>query len=362
MKIGILTFHSAVNYGGVLQAYALQEEIKKIGGVPEIVDYKTPYFAKRYSPVYIPSFSLKKIAYALLDMPNVISKNRKFKRFSNKFLKLSERAYDRITIKSACGDYQKFIVGSDQVWNLQLTDNDTTYLLDFCDDNSKKYSYAASFGSSRLDSGAISVFQDKLLGFQAVSVREESAKHNADAMLSGKEARVDIDPTMFLSSGEWEKCCVAPNINEKYIVVYKLNQSQAFDCAKKLSEATGLKVVVLQAQLKGVPYGFICKRKPSPEEFLGWIKHSEYVVTDSFHGTAFSIIFHKKFMTLPDKRPDNRNTRIENLLKLASLENRMGNGDSCELIHNEIDYKNTDARIRAVRAGSERYLKSILEL
>ena len=356
MKIGILTFHRAINYGAVLQAYALKSKLEELGNQVEVVDYKNEYFSKIYSVLYFKSFSLKDIILAFYNFPIRIKKNKRFEDFINKNLNLS-REVNSQNIKDIEEDYDLFVCGSDQVWNYRLNDFDKTYFLDFLSDSKKKNSYAASFGVSTIPVEHQREYKRLLSDFNNIAVREYEGLQIVKDLV-GRDARVTLDPVFLLSKEEWEKIAEEPSIKDDYILVYKLNKTDVFEYAEKLSKVTGLKVVVVQAKMR-INKSFIAERTTSPEEFVGWFKNAKYIVTDSFHGLAFSILFNKSFSVHLDKRAQNHNSRALTLLKLLSLEDRVGDVDEVEKIFEAIDYGFVNETLKSNVDECVEYLKQI---
>ena len=145
MKIGILTFHRALNYGAVLQCYALKKTLQKCNVSVEVIDYRNKFIEKFYSPFYIEKFNIRKIGYMFYSFYSKCKRNIIFKQFRRDYLSLSNRTYNQNNISDADYEYNAIIVGSDQVWNFNLSDRDETYLLDFVN-TARRFAYAASFG------------------------------------------------------------------------------------------------------------------------------------------------------------------------------------------------------------------------
>lgn len=359
MKIGILTFHNAINYGAALQAYALQRKLVELGYDSEIIDYENDYFKRSYVPFFIPEMSLKKLLHACIAYRDNCARIRKFSEFRDRWLQLSRVKYMSGTIAQSSEFYDKFLVGSDQVWNLKLTHRDLTYLLDFCSDTDKKCSYAASVGNNAPDDWTLNTFRRYLSDFHRISTREAETARLLKSVLR-QPVEIMIDPVFLLSGQDWVDFSSPPSIRGKYILTYKINARQdLFTCAALLSRRTGLPVVALQAPYRRIPQEFVKERRASPEEFVGWIEHAEYVLTDSFHGTAFSAIFGKKFLSFLQNDPAGGDCRIQNILSLLGLEDRIGSLENVGRIDRPVDYRSVREMIGQQEKKAERYLNDI---
>lgn len=354
MKAGIITFHYALNYGAVLQSFALQEALTKLGINAEIINYHTKSLDDEYNIFHMNFSSIKKVCYSILIFPSRIVKYYKFGRFIHQNLKLTG-IYNSDTISECNGLFDVYIVGSDQVWNYNITNFDKTYFLDFCAEKEMKYSYSASLGMNSVDRAKLIEISQLLSDFQCVSVREESARKVLETIYS-ENITVSLDPVFLLKMDEWSKFANNSQVKRPYILTYKLNNSDTYTNAKLLMEKCNYPVIAIQAQFRNIPTHFRKRRSDSPGEFLQWIRDAEYVVTDSFHGVAFSIIFHKKFIVYLDREISNKNARIIDLLKLLGLSSRIGEID---MINDEIDYKNVDEILYIELQKSIDYLSCI---
>ena len=346
-KIGIITFHNAINYGAVLQAYAQQRFLNINGLNAEIIDYQCDEFKDNYKIFKMYDKTVTSFIKAFLKIPLIYKKNRKFYLFLKKYVKLSLESYTKEDILEANKKYKFFIVGSDQVWNLKLTHRDKNYLLEFVDDNKKKVSYAASIGNIDANLNFENVLKNNLKNYASISVRENDAKTYLENILE-KEVSVVLDPVFLLDMVEWNKIAFS-QLKEEYIFVYCLHEVEVYEKAKILSEKTGLKIICIQNSMKkpiNAKYIF----NAGPQEFVGYIKNAKYVVTDSFHGVAFGIIYHKNIKVVLKKKLLGLNSRIITLLSEFNLMETIINSDTGikelltetkynkELINNKILY------------------------
>lgn len=354
-KIGILTFHRAVNYGAVLQAYALQKFMNTKGIETEVIDYYNKKINKEYCPFKLELRHPKRNLYNLIMFKERYKRKKKFYTFINKYIRLSGKKYSKKNIASVDNQYSKICVGSDQVWNLELSGNDTTYLLDFCH-KASRYSYAASIGKMQIGGEEKEIFRENLEKYKAISLREKTAE-NCLKNIVNKDMQIVVDPTMLLTKKEWEEVSINPQIKEKYILVYKITESKSFEYALKLSKKKGIKVVVLQAPHRHISTQFCARRYDSPEEWIGWIKNAEYVVTDSFHATVFSIIFEKKFVAMEGYNSGgHKNERISNLLNTLELQSKSLVDIDLERIDEQIEYTEVKRKLDKVIDKSEKYV------
>jgi Polysaccharide pyruvyl transferase. len=345
MKIGILTYHQAENYGAILQAYALQQTIINFGLDCDIIDYNCEGILKQFK------FNLKNSFF--------YKKKIKFSNFRKKYLKLSSPFFlNNIFLTNAI--YDNFIVGSDQVWNFNCNNNDTTYLLDFVKDLNKKNSYAASFGKNTLPNFPESYLRDKFINFNFITVREQNGA-NLLKKLINKKIPVVLDPVFLLTKENWQKF-VNTN-NKKYILVYQLYYTESLlEFAKNLSKKENLRLIIITISLKTKFFSFfnaIDKSNVGPKEFISLIGNAEYIVTNSFHGTALSIILNKQFFTEYVSDLYNVNSRFDELFQNFDLYGRKINKD---LSYKPIDYKKINDILDNKRIKAIKYLKRMLNI
>ena len=313
-KIGILTFHRANNLGAVLQASALLKYVQDNIGQCELVDY----FPNNGIPInYVGIKKVLRYCKRIVLYP-FAAKNRKrelsFDNYRTKYYFLSDKQYMGDSgIANAHFDYDAIISGSDQILNTTLTSNSKAYYLDFF--NGKKISYASSFGRKDVSKEEIELIRNELPKFAALSVREQSGADIIKREI-GKEPQLVLDPVFLLGKDEWSKRCDEQlKLPKKYIFVYSMEVSPVLENAvSTIKEETGLPVIIVRG---GGKSGLIEGNEDStcgPEEFLRYIRDAELVITNSFHGTAFSLIFEKKFLCVAHST---RNARLENIMDLV---------------------------------------------
>lgn len=355
-KIGILTFHRAINFGAQLQSYALQQTISDLGAECELVDYICPSLVKAYKPFYIQKNKpLMSFAKSCLMFNRRIKKAKSFDSFQNKIVK-SKTQYNSDNIRLANDKYDLFITGSDQVFSPWCVDFDPVYFLTFADDK-KKYSYAASFATKEIPKDKTDEYVKRLSGFQKISVREKEGIRLVKE-LSGKDAVLNLDPTILLGADKWGKIAKT-NVTEPYVLVFTvMPQISLIKFAKKLGKEKNMKVIYLNdaPHLPGTGIEYV--RASSVEEFIGYIKNASYVVSNSFHATAFSVIFHRS-MFIEFQNKINRNIRSESFLNGLGISRGIEKGNAEET---KIDWDSVDKKLNEQRQESIDYLKSVIDM
>lgn len=322
MKVGVITFHSANNYGAILQTWALQKVLKDYGLDSGVIHYHPDAIDILYDPMKL-SKGAKRLLHWLkvsIKYPDRLVKYRKFLRFMQENINLigDYRTYGEL--KKANLELDAYIVGSDQVWNIDHTNGyDPAYLLEFAGKNSKKIAYAASVGKDYIPGKVKENFRRALSSFTAISVREESVKEEIET-LAEKPVEVVLDPTLLLKKEDYEEIKVKSPIKEPYILVYMMEKNpQVIKLANKLSVALGMPVIQRRPTA-----GFENELPPfytqNTGEFIGLIESASYVITNSFHGTVFSIIYERPFISMLHS---DTGSRTEDLLKALHLESHL---------------------------------------
>lgn len=360
-KIGIITFHKACNYGAILQTYALQTILKKFFFEydVEVIDYYCPAIEDRTSPFYFindGNFVKNTLRFMHLFIPKY-KKYKLFRKFRKQYICETKTRYDENNIEITNDKFIAIFTGSDQVWNLNATKGDKNYFLSFASEKIYKCSYAASFGFDEI----IDEYYDELVPlmkkFDYISLRENIGITNLFKRNKIK-TYTNLDPTMLLTSRDWDALIVNTKrkIHEKYILLYcVLKTKRLIDYAKQLSEKTGLPVYSISNHSD-----FSCfhqLKSCSVEDFVCLIKNATYVLTTSFHGTVFSILYHKKFVTEIDT-VQSKNTRVENLLNILEISNRAIDSSKFYDI-NKIEWSNVDLKLHSYVGEAEEYLGNI---
>lgn len=354
MKIGILTFHCAHNYGAVLQCYALKTILKENGYDIEVIDYRPQYLLNPYKIFKLSRFSSKNpIIFTKNSIKEILTIIKRFRRH-NKFEKFID--FYIVPQKSEISNYDVYIMGSDQIWNPRITKGfDPIYFgyFPFCKKNKKYISYAASMEATILTSQQSDFFKSALKNFNSISVRENNLKELLEP-LTEKKIHTVLDPTFLLPKSIWDKICIKPNINKKYVLVYQVRENNKLqETAQNIANQLNATVINLCAYPKW-KFNLNLIQTASPCEFLGWIKFASCVVTTSFHGTAFSVIFNKPFYCI--KLNDKFDSRAESLLKNIGLEDRLISLEN-NIKYTSINYSKSNNTISNMRDQSITYLK-----
>ncbi|MDO5021142.1 MAG: polysaccharide pyruvyl transferase family protein [Lachnospiraceae bacterium] len=377
-RIGILTLYkNNKNYGGILQAYALQRFIQSIindGEECVQISYKispTPIKEKlRHSLEYRSFGENIKLVLKLL---NKYFFRRKHITENQSFQKTFEDFEDRIphtlktftyqTINECACQFTHLITGSDQVWNGGI--DLETFCLKFADDKVKRIAYAASSASTKFCKWHDLIFKENLGKFTAISVRERSVVPYFERM-SDRKIAVVLDPVFLLSAQEWHNISEKPNISFPYVFCYFLGENkEQRERAKRIAKVNNCKIVTIP-QVNGynkldVNFGDIQVERVGPREFLGLIENAKGVITDSFHATAFSIIFNKAFWALPrfqNKKGENNNHRVMDILDQFSLSEYYSNSND---ILPQIRFDEANMILKARVEESCIFLKDALE-
>ena len=318
MKIGILTFHAAHNYGAVLQCYALQTYLCSKGHDVSIIDYRQNYLLQCYRWFKFKSIVKSLFHFGLFrSIKQIEVKKLRYDAFQ-RFIQKYERLAPTTTIQKTPYDY--IIIGSDQVWSTRLTNGYDKYYWGYFEKpmNTKVISYAASLELLWPESDDRKVAA-LLNAFEKISTREEIVAKKIRSLLPNKKVETVVDPTLLLDKVMWSKISEEPKVNVRYVLYYQVRQSQiGKELAEKIAKLKGIKVIVLSAStdLYNSPecYG------ASPGLFIGLIKNADFIVSSSFHGTVFSIIFEKPFVSINNMTKD---SRVKQLLGNLNLSKRL---------------------------------------
>jgi len=380
--IGLAVCFDSMNYGSQLQLMANANMIQDLGYKSEIINYKkkvTPRFIVQNLPrLFNMRFVVSKIRRyyergrisrdARLKEKICVRKKR-FRAFAvNNFPKISEPYIGwEMLVRGAKDHYDGFLCGSDQLW-LPNNLGSHFYTLEFAPDDKVKIAYATSFGVSRIPKNQEKATAEYLNRFHALSTREIAGSEIIKS-ITGKNVPVVCDPTLLYDDKEW--ACMIPNeriVEKPYIFAYFLgNNIEHRKIAEKIGEETGFQVVTtpfLNRYLKyDYHFGDLQMFDIDSAGFVNLIRHAEYVLTDSFHGTVFSVINHKRFLVFDrfKEGKDSRNSRIESLCTLLELKNRRYCGNM-NVIYDEIDYRSVENRLKTLRDMSIQYLKNALNM
>ena len=291
-KVGLITFHDTTNFGSLLQTYGLYRGIETLGAECEVIDYQCESIVERELPK---NFSLKWPIKKMLLHILFDEKHKKYKelcRFLTSKMNLSPKC-NKNTVKSLNGRYDRFVVGSDIVWGLDITKGDTAYFLDFVTDNKQKCAFSSSIGNPWSNEEKV-MLKPFLSAFNYIAVREDESADWVNE-LTDNRPEVVCDPTMLVKSEEWIKLKSDTYASKKYVLVYfNDSKSNCLNDAKKYAAANGLDVYFINY---GKPIKGVKSIRPySLEDFLSLFYYAQRTFTASYHGMLFSIYFNKQFL------------------------------------------------------------------
>jgi len=369
MTIGTITYHK-FSYGAILQAYALQEILVDMGHISEIIDYCNPQMGitalSRYHRVrhFVWQGIVKRTSVGM-------ERQKRTKEFRLKHLRLSARKYyDRETLHSVPPLYDAYITGSDQVWNPRINNNDSSYFLTFVPSGKRRISYAASFGVSQIQDRFVSDYGEWLKQIHCLSTREIEGKQIIE-QITGRDAEIVLDPTLLLDQKQWNRIAISYKCLKPYVLCYympgdkEVNKSIT-ELARQVSTLTGWGIICIgqKEYMRLHPW----RRSifdAGPAEFLGLFQNASFVVTNSFHGIAFSVNYRKPFFApinqslLAEKA---LSSRITTLLKTFKLEHRLlpvGKGLPSESIL-DVDYQPVEMILQEEKQKSIDFLRNAL--
>lgn len=331
-KVGIITIHNSPNYGASLQSYALYKYIEQAGYDCEVIDLHRPCYddfvpSKKYVP-YRES-KLKKLKQVL---KKIIRRKDKFysERAKIKFdafntqIKMSKPYCGIDELYANPPRYDIYISGSDQLWNPAQPYCLEPYFLTFAPRGSKKLAYATSIGITELADKEKSDFRNWLSSYDAISVRERQAKILLESFI-GREVKQVLDPTFLLDIDYWKSLAVYPDLKQPYFLLFTLSyQPVILEYALRLSREAGIRLISLgqlQPDAKNGEYKTV--KDAGPKEFIGYLANADMVITDSFHGTVFSIIMGSKNFYTYIAPGNKRGSRITDLLTLFGLKSHL---------------------------------------
>lgn len=346
-----MTFHRAINYGAVLQAYALRRYIKDTFDIGcDVIDYRCADIESMYG------YSGKRLSLKT-GLKRMFSA-RKTKAFEDFLINEIEigKSVQRSMLGNEADKYDIIITGSDQVWGSPRIGKDEAYFLDFVNAPAKKASYAASMGSGEIEERFKDKYKALLEDFAFLSVREQKAGASLYKLL-GRQAEVSIDPTLLLRRKEWAAVASDRFKGNRYVLIYTLTDSPSvIAAAKRIADERRLKIYNISDSYHSEK-GIRNLRFLSPGEWVGAFMNAEYIVTNSFHGTAFAINFNVDFNTEVTGAIKKRGTRITDILRLFGLENRLIEGSRFD--SGKIDYMSANRVLVHEQNRSEAYLKSV---
>lgn len=381
-KVGLAVCYDTKNFGSQLQVLATMKKIEDLGYKTEIIRYKkklTPMFALQTIPrLFNMSFinakihskdKNKKIEKYPEIAKNVSVRNNRFNGFVKKYFTNLSKPYAgwENLVKESAKNYDMFLCGSDQLW-LPNNLGSHFYTLEFAPDNKLKIAYATSFGVSQIPERQKKATAKYLNRFQYLSTRELAGQKIIQE-LTGKKASVVCDPTLLFDAKGWAELLPERKIvEEPYVFCYFLGTNEEHRiAANEFKKRTGLKLVTCpfldNFVEKDQQFGDIQIFDMDAADFVNIIRHAEYILTDSFHGSVFSILHHKKFMTFNrfTAGVNSRNSRIDSLCTLLGLSERRFNGNVTD-VEKDIDYKGVEENLLKLREASLEYLATALKM
>lgn len=377
--IGLVTCYFHHNYGSMLQAYATEMIMQQMGLPFQTIACKAPinymqenkilYIIKK---LLIADWKMRlgkmKIERAKKENPmfakNWEIRNKAFEQFAETFFHVSPYCKNREELTKMAENYSAFLVGSDQLWRTDSVEHGY-YTLEWVPDHIRKIAYSTSIGVKEVPWFQVEKNKRFMNRFDHIALREQSA---CDLVykLTGRKVPVVLDPTLLFTGDQWlEIQQQEPLTNGKYIFCYLLgdNPSQR-EFIKRVKEKTEYKIVALQQLDDYIPSdeGFADEAPyVGPREFLNYIRNAEYVFTDSFHCSVFSILYKKNFFTFSrfaEGAKQSTNTRIDNLLHITGLEERRMTNDKTieEVVNFKRNFDGVDEKLNALRKSSMDYL------
>lgn len=344
MRIGLLTYHHSANYGAVMQSYATCRALKELGHEVEFLNFQQD--EKRSNSSIIFYFKIKA-----------------FDRFMTAFYPTETKILQSMDdLNAIASNYDCLVVGSDQVWNPEISKNKClAYFLDFGGSDIRRISYASSFGISKWPEqyqNLLPSISASLHKFHGLSVREETGKYLLENLFN-LSSQVVLDPTLLHT--DYNE--ITGNIvNNDDVICYLLNRTKLqLEKTIKLSKSLG-KTPKMISTIRPT-LGFRYVYPPSIEAWIKYIAGAKFVITDSFHGLAFSLIYNKQFIVIS---PNNgKNSRLKDLLKSVGLENRYFDENDTiiysELQNKKIDYDVVNSKLDTLKDVSWNYLRNALK-
>lgn len=352
-SVGIITKISR-NYGAVLQAYALRRYLEERGCHAQVIRYDNAKIRRSFRVLEWPITmkSLRRLAHLRANL----RRNRRFFAFRDQYLHLTRPYLTLDALQSDPPAFDIYVSGSDQVWN-PANDFDPAYFLDFGGKDVRRVSYAASIGVSSIEDRYRDAFVRGVARFTHIAVRERSAQQILREL--GFDARVTLDPSLLHTRAAYDPLAVDPATETPYILCYLMNPP-AFtaELVARARKELGMRVVILG----GGPYvprdNDLRVLDAGPREFLGYVRSAAFVITSSFHATAFSMLFHRPMAAVLHT---STGSRVADLLESVGASERVMRGvQDFQPSLLKMDYSDIDCRLEAMRADSAAYIDNFL--
>ncbi len=354
IKCSIITIHHIHNFGSVFQSYSLFRFLERNGFKSEIIDYRPKYYdyGKNKFKAYVGR---------ILNLKSYLRQKKKFETFLIKYDKLTCKQFKTLVeLKSYYKDKDHiFIAGGDQLWNnYHPCGNDDAYKLSFVS-RGRKLAYGTSMGRDNFSEVELKTIAEKVSDFEKIMLREKISVLQLKRYSNVEMCHV-IDPVGLLDLDEFKDIAKTPKIKEPYAVMYLANSSKILDASIEfIIRNLGLKIVHICGFRKKCYYDLM-EKDVGPEEILGYILNTDFVLSASFHATLFSLLFNKQFATLlPGAKT---NARIEDILKLVGLENRIiRKKEDLSVLYSRIDFESVNVKLEKFKKDSKRVLLEALK-
>ena len=359
-RIAIITYSRAYNYGSALQTYALNHYLTMLGYDVKTIDYTTHSQQQLYT-IFEPCkgfMSVVRNMQSLLHYNSLKSHKKKFDDFLMLHVPMTLPVSSSEDFSLLNSQFDYFVSGSDQIWNVQCNDFDSNYMLSFVSDKQKCIAYAPSLGAGAKNPQTKEVLREYVKCYKAISARERTSIRIIEDATSRRVENV-LDPVFLLDAGQWKKITRDSPINGEYILGYFIGDVAGMrDFAACLSQESNCPVVVIWKSIRDIKYGFKTYYEAGPSEFISLIRGCRCVVTNSFHAVSFALIFEKTFWAFKPKQ--SADDRLTSILDLVNLSDRIVDVDKIPYIDkfSSIDYESIDRKnLNVMIKSSKDYLK-----
>lgn len=365
MKIGILTFHSAHNFGAMLQAYALQEQIKANGHEAWIINYRPKYISKDRPALRKWMFTHGRALGTIKRYCKITRKEQKsydkYENFANSNMHLTDICHTHFELSEVCSSFDCIVLGSDQIWNQEFNGNDVAWFGEISEFRGKFILYAVSAGKKGFNEEAKKLLQKNLHKFFAISVRESHLiLQIAGIVPVFREIPVVLDPSLMVNPTIWKKW-QSPIRSDKYVVTYQARKDDnVYRIAKDIANQISLDCKIISVDFWENSFRKEVKNAiVSPAEFVSLVNNAQCVITTSFHGTAFSIICNTPFYTI--RLNDGADERSEELLKKLNLLDRMVDKSSFPTL-TKLTIEHYKSKLDHLRSTSQSFLNTSIQV
>ncbi len=360
-NVGIITWHYYINFGSALQAYALQKSIKDMGCKVKMIDYRNPCFGKVNRVKKCAKMRVKALIRALTGQE--CDRDSAYYFFQSKYFRKTKLIQDQELLPGICQKLDCVICGSDQIWAPNVFN--PVYMLDFVMDNIPKIAYAASVGLNDIPNDLVDTYHSLLSRFHRISVREVVGATLLNQKCS-VDATVVLDPTFLIDIEHWKTLERSINYKRKFIFCYFLNANHQYRrSVQKYATDNGVTIIGYSARKNDSEWMNLLSSTIGPCEFLWLIHHAEAVFMDSYHGTIFSLLYHKDFITFERFEASDKicqNSRIYQLSEYFDISNRIIKvAEDLEITISPLDYALFEDRLSALRKLSVEFLVDALE-